>query len=563
MRAVAQGVGNPILAVGARTGRDGIHGASFASEDLSAESESKRPRVQVGDPFTEKLLLEASLELIRSGDIVAIQDMGAAGLTSSSAEMAARGDVGVVIDTSKVPVREPAMTPYEILLSESQERMLVVAKQGREGRVREVLEKWDLTAAVVGEVIAEPVYRVVEGDRVVAEFPGRDSSPTARRTRPRRAKATRCGRSASRTWPPCPSAPRRRPAVGARRAARGADDREQAVGVPPVRLDGAHQHRGGPGRRRGRGAPARHRPRRRAQGRLQRPPLLPRPARGGEGRRRGGGAQRRVRRRAPAGHHQQPELRQPHAPGGLPPAPRGGGRDGRGLSRVGHAGDGRQRLAVQREPARGDPPDAGRRHGRRRRVARPRDARDVPRAGARRRRRRDRPPRRQHRRDRRQRVPRAPARRGRRRPAARRPRRARASDRRAARGRPRRLRAVGARRERRRPPRRARRVLHGRRRAHGRRGRPLAVGAAAAPRAVLRRGARARPRIDRRARPRAQRRGGARRTRARDRPRAPRRRRVRGARRRDRWWAADVARLADAYHEAIPALMQRPAAHSA
>jgi phosphoribosylformylglycinamidine synthase len=172
MRAVAQGVGNPILAVGARTGRDGIHGASFASEDLSAESESKRPRVQVGDPFTEKLLLEASLELIASGDIVAIQDMGAAGLTSSSAEMAARGDVGVTIDTSKVPVREPGMTPYEILLSESQERMLVVAKKGREDRVRAVLEKWDLTAAVIGEVIAEPVYRVTEGDRVVAEFPG-------------------------------------------------------------------------------------------------------------------------------------------------------------------------------------------------------------------------------------------------------------------------------------------------------------------------------------------------------------------------------------------------------
>ena len=172
IRAVAQGVGNPILAVGARTGRDGINGASFASEDLSAESESKRPRVQVGDPFTEKLLLEASLELIGSGDIVAIQDMGAAGLPSSSAEMAARGDVGVTIDVSRVPVREPGMTPYEILLSESQERMLVVAKRGREDRVRAVLEKWDLTAAVVGEVIAEPVYRVTEGDRVVAEFPG-------------------------------------------------------------------------------------------------------------------------------------------------------------------------------------------------------------------------------------------------------------------------------------------------------------------------------------------------------------------------------------------------------
>jgi phosphoribosylformylglycinamidine synthase len=172
IRAVAQGVGNPIIAVGARTGRDGIHGASFASEDLSAQSDAKRPRVQVGDPFTEKLLLEASLELIRSGAIVAIQDMGAAGLTSSSAEMAARGDVGVTIDTTKVPVREAGMTPYEILLSESQERMLVVAKRGREHEVEAILTKWDLTTAVIGEVIAEPVYRVTEGDRIVAEFPG-------------------------------------------------------------------------------------------------------------------------------------------------------------------------------------------------------------------------------------------------------------------------------------------------------------------------------------------------------------------------------------------------------
>ena len=172
IRAVASGVGNPIMAVGARTGRDGIHGASFASEDLSESSEAKRPMVQVGDPFTEKLLLEASLELIRSGHIVAIQDMGAAGLTSSSAEMAERGDVGVTIDVAKVPVREPNMTPYEILLSESQERMLVVAKQGHEDDVRAILAKWDLEAAVIGEVIAEPVYRVTEGDTVVAEFPG-------------------------------------------------------------------------------------------------------------------------------------------------------------------------------------------------------------------------------------------------------------------------------------------------------------------------------------------------------------------------------------------------------
>ena len=172
IRAKAQGVGNPVMAVGARTGRDGIHGASFASEDLSHDADAKRPRVQVGDPFTEKLLLEATLELIASGHVVAVQDMGAAGLTSSSAEMAERGDVGVTIDTLKVPVRERGMTPYEILLSESQERMLVVAHRGREAQVRAILSRWDLTAEVIGEVIAEPVYRVTEGDRVVAEFPG-------------------------------------------------------------------------------------------------------------------------------------------------------------------------------------------------------------------------------------------------------------------------------------------------------------------------------------------------------------------------------------------------------
>ncbi len=172
IRAKAEGIGNPIIAVGARTGRDGIHGASFASEDLSEASEAKRPMVQVGDPFTEKLLLEASLELIKSGHIVAIQDMGAAGLTSSSAEMAERGDAGVTIDVTRVPVRETGMTPYEILLSESQERMLVVAHRGREAEVRAILSKWDLAAEVIGEVIAEPVYRVTEGDTIVAEFPG-------------------------------------------------------------------------------------------------------------------------------------------------------------------------------------------------------------------------------------------------------------------------------------------------------------------------------------------------------------------------------------------------------
>jgi len=172
IRAEASGPGNPIMVVGARTGRDGIHGATFASEELQEGSEARRPQVQVGDPFTEKLLLEASLELIRSGHIVGIQDMGAAGLASSSSEMAARAGTGVDIDTALVPTREPGMTPYEILLSESQERMLVVAKQGHEDDVRRILEKWELEAAVIGRVTDDGMYRVRENGTVVCEIPG-------------------------------------------------------------------------------------------------------------------------------------------------------------------------------------------------------------------------------------------------------------------------------------------------------------------------------------------------------------------------------------------------------
>jgi phosphoribosylformylglycinamidine synthase len=173
IKAAAHGVGNILLAVGARTGRDGIHGASFASEELTHESEQRRPQVQVGDPFTEKLLLEASLELIASGHIVAIQDMGAAGLTSSSAEMAARGGVGVEIDLSKVPTREPGMTPYEILLSESQERMLVVAKADRVAEVQAIAAKWELDATAIGRVTDDGMYRCTWDGNVVVEIPGR------------------------------------------------------------------------------------------------------------------------------------------------------------------------------------------------------------------------------------------------------------------------------------------------------------------------------------------------------------------------------------------------------
>jgi len=170
--ASATGTGSPLMAVGARTGRDGIHGATFASEELSEDSdESSRPQVQVGDPFTEKLLLEASLELIASGAISGIQDMGAAGITSSASEMAGRGGSGIELEMTDVPVREEGMTPYEILLSESQERMLVVAHPGREDEVRAILEKWELEAEVIGQVTDDGKFRILENGNVVADIP--------------------------------------------------------------------------------------------------------------------------------------------------------------------------------------------------------------------------------------------------------------------------------------------------------------------------------------------------------------------------------------------------------
>lgn len=180
IRGEASGVGNPIIAVGRRTGREGIHGATFASAELD-EAESRPSRTPTGDPEIGKRLMEASLELIRSGHIVGIQDMGAAGLASSSSEMAARAGTGVDIDTALMPTSEEGMTPYEVLLSEAQERMLVVAKAGREDEIRKILEKWDLEFAVIGHVTDDGVYRVRENGVVVCEIPGQelvDGCPT-------------------------------------------------------------------------------------------------------------------------------------------------------------------------------------------------------------------------------------------------------------------------------------------------------------------------------------------------------------------------------------------------
>jgi phosphoribosylformylglycinamidine synthase len=175
----ASGVGNPVMYVGSKTGRDGIHGATMASEEFSEGTEEKRPTVQVGDPFTEKLLLEACLELMKKDLIVGIQDMGAAGLTSSSCEMASRAGSGIEMDLQMVPMREEGMTPYELLLSESQERMLIVAKQGAEPDVEAIFKKWDLDAVTIGRVTDDGMLRVKVGDEVVAEIPAKQIADEA------------------------------------------------------------------------------------------------------------------------------------------------------------------------------------------------------------------------------------------------------------------------------------------------------------------------------------------------------------------------------------------------
>jgi phosphoribosylformylglycinamidine synthase subunit PurL len=184
IKGVASGVGNPVYYVGAKTGRDGIHGATMASAEFDERSAEKRPAVQVGDPFMEKLLLEACLEVMRTDALVGIQDMGAAGLTCSTTEMGSRGGVGVEIDTALVPQRESGMTPYEIMLSESQERMLLVVKRGREKEVEAVFEKWDLHAVHIGDVTEDGMLRVKHHGEVVAEIPNRaltDEAPVYKR----------------------------------------------------------------------------------------------------------------------------------------------------------------------------------------------------------------------------------------------------------------------------------------------------------------------------------------------------------------------------------------------
>src|ERR1700750_1336300 len=182
--AKAVGVGNPVIYVGAKTGRDGIHGATMASEEFTEGSEQKRPNVQMGDPFMEKLLLEACLEAMKTGAVVGIQDMGAAGLTCSTCEMGGRGGLGLTVELDRVPQRETNMSTYEIMLSESQERMLLVARKGREQQVLRVFAKWGLDGVILGEVIGEPEIGIRHHGEVVAEIPNQaltDDAPVYKR----------------------------------------------------------------------------------------------------------------------------------------------------------------------------------------------------------------------------------------------------------------------------------------------------------------------------------------------------------------------------------------------
>ncbi len=173
MKAVAKGEGSSVMIVGSSTGRDGIHGATFASQELNEDSENKRPSVQVGDPFTEKLLLEATLEAIKSGHLIGVQDMGAAGISCSTSEMSARGNSGMIINLEKVPTREKDMSSYEIMLSESQERMLYIIKKGKEKEIFDILKKWDLNGSIIGEVDGTEYLKVYYNGKLEAEIPAK------------------------------------------------------------------------------------------------------------------------------------------------------------------------------------------------------------------------------------------------------------------------------------------------------------------------------------------------------------------------------------------------------
>ena len=366
IKSAAAGVGNVVVLFGARTGRDGIGGASvLASAELGDEDSAKRPTVQIGDPFEESKLLECSLELLDRALLVALQDLGAAGLTSSSSEMAAKGGVGIDLDVRRVPLREADMEPFEIMISESQERMLCVVEPERVDDVLAVCAKWEVNATAIGEVTSSDRLRVFDGEALVGdlpvsalvdECPAYDLEPLepSRPLYPAPEAVLAGDLSAGDTL--LGAAGQRQPRVA-------------PVGVRAVRLRRRLAHRAPP--RAGRRGRAHARPRRRDRGvdRRQRPARGGRPVpRRGRGRARVLG-QPRLRRRGAAGPDQLPELRQSREAAHRLAAHARGRRPRRRLPCARRAGRRRQRLALQRGRRRPDLPDARRRHGRR--AARP------------------------------------------------------------------------------------------------------------------------------------------------------------------------------------------------
>ncbi len=338
VRAIASGVGNHVVLIGSKTGRDGIGGASvLASQEFDETLEEKRPSVQVGDPFTEKKLIEACLELIHRKLVVSMQDLGAAGLTSSSSEMSSKGHVGLDIHADRVPLREADMEPWEIMISESQERMLAIVTEEQIADVREVCVRWDLDCTVIGEVTDSKMLRIIWHGERVADIPARrlaDESPVIRTPSVKPDYIVDEPVAVDDASYPQPKD------LGAAltQLHRRAQHRQQALGLGAVRLHRPGQHHADPRLRRRGAAHQGHRPRLRLQQRLQRPPLLPRPVprrQGGDGR---GGAQPGVLRRAARRRHRLPQLRQPGEGRDLLAVRAGHRGHGRGLRGPGHAG---------------------------------------------------------------------------------------------------------------------------------------------------------------------------------------------------------------------------------
>ena len=353
----AEGVGNTVYYVGAKTGRDGIHGATMASAEFDDATEEKRPNVQVGDPFMEKLLLEACLEVMATDALVGIQDMGAAGLTCSTSEMGSRGSVGIEIDVARVPQREVGMTPYEIMLSESQERMLFIVRRGREAEVEQIFEKWDLHAVQIGEVTDDGLLHVRNQGKTVAEMPNKalaEDGPVYDRPTRRPADVDDRQSLDLAELPPSPQPTDAlkqllaSPQIASKRwIYRQFDHMVRTNTIVPAGM--------GAGVVRVKGTP-------RALAfsvGWQRPVLFTRPVSRFDAGGRRVGAQRRLCRWYSDRSHELSQLRQPRASGNHVAVCALRGGHSRGLSAVGDTHHRRQRQSVQRNRWRGDPTDSG------------------------------------------------------------------------------------------------------------------------------------------------------------------------------------------------------------